>query len=153
MWLPLPYGDLEHVQAAQVPDGMLVTLLYGHRQSDGSPASQQVTFFVDQPGRVQEVGRRALGHDFPPLFEHRAWWVSPALDALVTLPDLLIDDGTVPDYGLKRFAPLVQARPAVVWMIFQTNLPFSSKSFARIFTRAFRSRRFSLSAMLTSSAE
>jgi hypothetical protein len=114
--LPLPYGDLEQVQAAQVPDGTLVTFVYGHRQSDGSPASQQFTYFVDQPGRVREVGRRALGHDFPPLFEHRAWWVSPALDALVLLPDLLIDDGTVPDYGVDRFAPLVQARPAVVWI-------------------------------------
>ena len=113
--LPLPYGDLEHVQAAQVPDGTLVTFVYGHRQADGSPASQQVTYFADRSGRVQEVGRRALGHDFPPLFEHRAWWVSPALDALVMLPDLLIDDGTVPDYGVDRFAPLVQARPAVVW--------------------------------------
>jgi hypothetical protein len=113
--LPLPYGDLEHVQAAQVPDGTLVTFVYGHRQADGSPASQQVTFFVDRSSRVQEVGRRALGHDFPPLFEHRAWWVSPALDALVLLPDLLIDDGTVPDYGGGRFAPLLQPRPAVAW--------------------------------------
>jgi hypothetical protein len=113
--LPLPYGDLEHVQAAQVPDGTLATFVYGHRQADGSPASQQVTYFVDRSGRVQEVGRRALAHDFPPLFEHRAWWVSPALDALVMLPDLLIDDGTVPDYGLERFAPLLQPRPAVAW--------------------------------------
>jgi hypothetical protein len=113
--LPLPYGDLEHVQAAQVPDGTLVTFVYGHRQADGSAASQQVTCFVDRSGRVQEVGRRARGHDFPPLFEHRAWWASPALNALVLLPDLLIDDGTVPDYGVGRFAPLLQARPAVVW--------------------------------------
>ena len=114
--LPLPYGDLEHVQAAQVPDGTLATFVYGHRQADGSPASQQITYFVEQSGRVQEVGRRALGHDFPPLFEHRAWWVSPALDALVMLPDLLIDDGTVPDYGAGRFAPMLQPRPAVVWI-------------------------------------
>jgi len=89
--------------------------VYGHRQADGSPASQQVTWFVDVAGRVQEVGRRALAHDFPPLFEHRAWWVSPALHALVSLPDLLVDNGTVPDYGVDRFAPLLQARPATVW--------------------------------------
>jgi hypothetical protein len=113
--LPLPYGDLALAEAAQVPEGMLVSFLYGRRQFDGSPASEQVTYLVDLSGRVQEVGRRALAHDFPPLFEHRAWWVSPALHALVSLPDLLVDNGTVPDYGVSRFAPLLQPRPAIVW--------------------------------------
>jgi hypothetical protein len=112
--LPLPYGDLALTEAAEVPDGMLVSFLFGRRQFDGSPASEQVTYLVDQAGRVQEVGRRTLAHDFPPLFEHRAWWVSPALHALVSLPDLLIDNGTVPDYGVPRYAPLLQPRPAVV---------------------------------------
>jgi hypothetical protein len=113
--LPLPYGDLERVKAARVPDGTLVTFLYGHRQADGSPVSQQVTCFVDAAGHVQEVGRRELAHDFPALFEHRAWWVSPALHALVSLPDLLVDNGTVPDYGASRFAPLLWPRPTIVW--------------------------------------
>ena len=113
--LPLPYGDLDRVKVAKVPDGTLVSFLYGHRQADGSPVSQQVTCFVDAAGRVQEVGRRELAHDFPALFEHRAWWVSPALHALVSLPDLLVDNGTVPDFGVSRFAPLLWARPAVVW--------------------------------------
>ncbi|PQO99232.1 hypothetical protein C5614_09050 [Massilia phosphatilytica] len=113
--LPLPYGDLEHVNAAEVPDGTLVTFVYGHRQADGYPASQQVTYLVDLSARVQEVARREIGHDFAPLFEHRAWWVSPALHALVSLPDLLIDDGTIPDAGVDHFAPLRQARPAAVW--------------------------------------
>jgi hypothetical protein len=113
--LPLPYGDLGAMSAAQVPDGTLVTFVYGHRQADGASASQQVTYFVDQAARVQEVGRRALAHDFPALFEHRSWWVSPLLAALVKLPDLLIDDGTVPDYGASRFAPLLRERPASVW--------------------------------------
>jgi hypothetical protein len=113
--LPLPYGDLESVAAAEIPDGTLVSFVYGHRQADGSPASQQVTYLVDPSSHVQEVGRRDIGHDFAPLFEHRAWWLSPALHALVALPDLLIEDGTVPDYGADRFAPLAQARPAIVW--------------------------------------
>jgi hypothetical protein len=113
--LPLPYGDLAVVQAAKVADGILVGFLYGQRQDDGSPVAQQVTYFVDAAGRVQEVARRGLAHDFPPLFEHRAWWASPALHALVSLPDLLIDNGTVPDYGANRFAPLLQPRPAIVW--------------------------------------
>jgi hypothetical protein len=113
--LPLPYGDLESVSAADVPDGTLVTFVYGFRQSDGFPASQQVTYLVDLSARVQEVARRDVGHDFAPLYEHRAWWVSPALHALVTLPDLLIDNGAIPDHGVGRFAPLLHPRPATVW--------------------------------------
>jgi len=113
--LPLPYGDLAQVYAAEVPDGTLITFVYGIRQSDGFPASQQVTYLVDLSARVQEVARRDIGHDFGPLFEHRAWWVSPALHALVSLPDLLIDNGTIPDAGESRFAPLLQARPAIAW--------------------------------------
>lgn len=113
--LPLPYGDLEHVNAADVPDGTLITFVFGNRQSDGYPASQQVTYLVDLSSRVQEVARREIGHDFAPLFEHRAWWVSPALHALVSLPDLSIDNGTIPDAGVPRFAPLLHARPAIAW--------------------------------------
>jgi hypothetical protein len=113
--LPLPFGDLDRVHAAQVAEGTLVTFVYGYRQFDGASASQQVTYLVDLSSRVQEVARRELAHDFPPLYEHRAWWISPALHALVQLPDLFIDNGTVPDYGVDRYAPLLQARPASVW--------------------------------------
>jgi hypothetical protein len=113
--LPLPYGDLQSAFAAQVQDGTLVTFIYGLRQSDRSPAAAQVTFLVDLAAREREVGRRTLAHDYPPLFEHRAWWISPALDMLVSVPDLLIDNGTVPDFGAGRFAPLLQARPAIAW--------------------------------------
>jgi hypothetical protein len=112
--LPLPFGDLDHVHAAQVPEGTLVTFVYGRRAFDGALPSQQITYLVDPSARVQEVGRRDLAHDFAPLYEHRAWWISPALHALAELPDLLVDDGTVPDYGVDRFAPLLQARPAIV---------------------------------------
>jgi hypothetical protein len=112
--LPLPFGDLDRVDAAQVADGTLVTFLYGARQADGAGAPRQVTYLVDGAGQAREVARRDLGQDYGALFAHRAWWVSPALDALVSLPDLLVDDGTVPDYGVGRFAPLLQARPAIV---------------------------------------
>ncbi|KQV40094.1 hypothetical protein [Massilia sp. Root335] len=113
--LPLPFGDLDRVYVAQVAEGMLVSFVYGHREFDGALPAQQITYLVDPSARVQEVGRRDLAHDFAPLYEHRAWWLSPALHALVELPDLLIDAGAIPDYGLNRFAPLLQARPATVW--------------------------------------
>lgn len=114
--LPMAFGDLAHVQVAQVPDGTLVSFLYGYRQNEGVAASPQVIYLVDRGGHATEVARRELAHDFPALFEHRAWWVSPALHALTSLPDLLVDEGNVPDHGAGRFDVLARARPPVVWI-------------------------------------
>jgi hypothetical protein len=113
--LPMPFRDLERVEAAKVGHGTLVTFLYGHRRNDGVVAAPQVTYLVDNAGRVSEVARRELAHDFPVLFEHKDWWLSPVLDALVQLPQLLVDKGIVPDYGVSRFEPLMRERPPQAW--------------------------------------
>jgi hypothetical protein len=113
--LPVLFGDLERVEAAQVADGTLLSFIGGYRRYDGFPAAPQVTYLVDADGRVTELKRRELAHDFPVLFEHKDWWLSPVLHALVTLPEILIDKGVVPDHGASRFAPLLQPRPASVW--------------------------------------
>jgi len=114
--LPMAFGDLANVQAAQVPDGLLVSFLYGYRQNAGVAASPQVVYLLDRGGHITEVARRELAHDFPALFEHRDWWVSPALHALSTLPDLFIDKGAIPDAGAGRFEALTRARPAPAWI-------------------------------------
>jgi hypothetical protein len=114
--LPLPFGDLARVEAAQVSDGTLVSFVYGRRRNDdGGLAAPQVTYLVDVAGRVTEVARRELAHDFHALFEHKDWWLSPALRALVQLPQVSIDKGIVPDYGVSRFEPLTRERPAAAW--------------------------------------
>ncbi|MGO4476181.1 hypothetical protein AB4Z32_07980 [Massilia sp. 2TAF26] len=113
--LPVPFGDIERVDAAPVADGTLVSVIAGERRNHGVDAAPQVTYLVDAGGRVTEVARRELAHDFPALFEHKDWWISPLLQAVVSLPDLLIDKGAVPDYGASRFAPLLLERPAVAW--------------------------------------
>jgi hypothetical protein len=113
--LPVLFGDLERVEAARVADGTLLSFIGGYRRHDGFPAAPQVTYLVDADGRVTELNRRELAHDFPVLFEHKDWWLSPVLHAVVTLPEILIDKGVVPDHGASRFAPLLQARPASVW--------------------------------------
>jgi hypothetical protein len=113
--LPVLFGDLERVEAARVADGTLLSFIGGYRRYDGFPAAPQVTYLVDADGRVTELNRRELAHDFPVLFEHKAWWLSPVLHAVVTLPEILIDKGVVPDHGASRFAPLLQPRPASVW--------------------------------------
>lgn len=114
--LPMPFGDLDRVDAASVADGTLVSLVYGYRQLEGVARAPQIVYLVDHTGHVQEVARRELTHDFPLLFEHRNWWASPALYSLLQLPDRLIDNGTVPDEGAGRLAPLLRARPAAVWI-------------------------------------
>jgi hypothetical protein len=113
--LPMPFGDLERAEAAQVADGTLVSLIGGYRSLDGYPSSFQAVYLVDGGGRVVEVGRRQMAHDFPVLFEHKDWWLSPVLQALVNLPDMLIEKGVVPDDGAGRFAPLMLARPPQAW--------------------------------------
>lgn len=70
----------------------------------------------DDAGAVREVSQRALVHEFPPLFEHRAWWMSPVLFSAVVLPELLIDNCDFPNAHASRLAPLVQPRPPIVWV-------------------------------------
>jgi hypothetical protein len=113
--LPLPFGDLERVDATGVTDGTLVSFVYGYRQADGVADAPQVVYLVDRAGHVQQVARRELSHDFPLLFEHKDWWVSPALYTLVGLPDALIDDGSIADDGALRFAQLLRPRPMEAW--------------------------------------
>lgn len=115
--LPMPFGDLGRVDAATVADGTLVSLAFGYRQVEGVASAPQIVYLVDNTGRVQEVAKRELTHDFPLLFEHKDWWASPALYSLLKLPDLLVDNGTVPDDGASRFAPLLRPRPAQVWIV------------------------------------
>jgi hypothetical protein len=113
--LPMPFGDLERTEVAQVADGTLVSLIGGYRSLDGYPSGFQAVYLVDAAGSVTELGRRQLLHDFPALFEHKDWWLSPLLHAVVQLPDMLIEKGVVPDDGASRFAPLMLARPAPAW--------------------------------------
>jgi hypothetical protein len=113
--LPVPFGDIERVDAAQVADGTLLSVIAGHRRNDGVMAAPQVTWLVDNAGKVSELGRRELAHDFPVLFEHKDWWLSPVLHAAVSLPEILLEKGIVPDDGAGRFAPLMLARPPAAW--------------------------------------
>jgi hypothetical protein len=113
--LPMPLGDIERVEVGQVADGTLVSFIGGYRSLDGYPLGFQAVYLVDAGGGITEVGRRQLAHDFPALFEHKDWWLSPVLHAAVSLPDILVDKGVVPDDGASRYAPLMQPRPASAW--------------------------------------
>jgi hypothetical protein len=113
--LPMLFGDLARVDLAQVADGLLVSFTGGKRRIEGVSDARQLTWLIDPAGHAHEVARRTLAHDFPPLFEHRHWWPSPALHALVNLPDIRIDEGVVPDDGASHFEPLLRPRPVEAW--------------------------------------
>ncbi|RZA32281.1 MAG: hypothetical protein EOP92_26865, partial [Lysobacteraceae bacterium] len=95
--LPGPFGDLARVDVARLLDGTLLSFDFGRRMVDGETGSRQQVLFVDAAGRVQTVASRAVGHDFPLLFEHRAWWLSPLAKAVLDLPERLLDKGSIED--------------------------------------------------------
>jgi hypothetical protein len=95
--LPGPLSDLERVDIAPMLDGTLLSFTGGRAMLDGASGSTQAVFFVDADGHAHAIATRAIGHDFPLLFEHADWWLSPAMHALLKLPQLLYADGTVPD--------------------------------------------------------
>lgn len=111
--IPLPGAseDLASVDVAPVDDGTLVNFVFGKRMIDGVPGGDQVILLVDSHGRATEVARRPLAHDFPTLFEHKDWWVSPLLHAVDGLPARLLATPAV-------FAPIPMGlpRPAQAWI-------------------------------------
>jgi hypothetical protein len=113
--LPGAFSDLGRVQVAELADGTLLSFIYGRQMMNGGPASSQVLMFVDRAGKAGVVARRELAHEFPLLFEQRDWWISPALQAVAALPEMLIDKGLVLDRGESRYTgDLGYPRPAAV---------------------------------------
>jgi hypothetical protein len=108
--LPGPFGDLARVDVARMLDGTLLSFNFGRRMAQGEAGSRQHLLFVDTAGRAQTLHSRPLEHDFPALFEHRTWWLSPVLHTLAGLPERLMDKGIIAD--LPAQPP--QSRPAIV---------------------------------------
>lgn len=110
--LPGPFGDLGRVDVARLLDGTLLSFNFGRRMTWGETGSRQHVLFVDTAGRVQTVSVRELAHDFPLLFEHRDWWLSPVVHAIATLPERLLDKGQIAD---APSTPILDAgRPGAV---------------------------------------
>lgn len=109
-----PLSDLERVDIAPLLDGTLVSLTGGRSMENGVADSRQTVLFIDGDGRAQTTATRAIAHDYPLLFEHAHWWLSPVLHGLVTLPQQLYDDGHVPD--LAGSGAVQRARPPAVWI-------------------------------------
>lgn len=119
--LPRGLTDLARVDVLPLLDGTLVSFLSGRHMVDGVGAGEQVVQFADEAGHAIEVARRPLTHDFPALFEHRAWWFSPSLHALVALPSELLSAGGVADPE-QRTPWYARPRPPIAWVAAALNV-------------------------------
>jgi hypothetical protein len=115
--LPGAFSDLDRVDVADLLDGTLVSLSFGRNMVNGAETVPQTIYHVDAGGRAAVVAQRALRHDFPVLFNHHDWWVSPVLHAVMALPDVLLDKGIVLDKGRSaKSNALTRTRPAQAWI-------------------------------------
>jgi len=111
--IPLPgaAADLAELDATRVEDGVIVSFVFGKRMIDGAPGGEQLILHLDDQGRTTEIARRPLAHDFPMLFEHKDWWISPVLQAVDGLPSRVL---TTP--AIFPPLPLDMPRPAGAWI-------------------------------------
>jgi hypothetical protein len=113
--LPRQVSDLVTSDMVHLLDGTLVSLTYGQGLIDGVEGGMQIVYFIDGLGKAVEVARRTLAHDFPALFEHRSWWVSPILNLVSRLPGRLYGGNAAPD-GEQFTTPFLMPRPLVAWV-------------------------------------
>lgn len=110
---PGPFSDLARVDIVErIADGTLVSFTGGFAMRRGQQGGTQTVFFVDNAGHAVVVAERALNHDYPMLYEHASWYLSPVLDYLTDLPGMLFMDGKAQDVHHTTGAQA--ARPPIV---------------------------------------
>jgi hypothetical protein len=113
--LPGPLSNLDRVDIAKLNEGTLLSFDYGRAMASGAPGSSQTIMFVGTDGKAEIISRRLLTHDYPSLYEHREWWLSPLLQSVVSLKDIIFDRGTIPDQDDPwHTAELRYPRPPIV---------------------------------------
>lgn len=115
--LPEAFSQLDRIDTATLLDGTLLSLSFGYEMARGGGEATQSILLVDPAGAVRLVAQRHLAHDFPALFEHHEWWVSPVLHAVRKLPAALLDKGIILDKGRQQQTnALLAERPAIAWI-------------------------------------
>lgn len=109
--LPAAYSDLGFVDVAELEGQTLVSFMFGKRMAAGVSQSDQVLMLASPGAAPRQVAVRAVAHDFGALYEHRDFWLSPVMQAVVDVPEALIDDGKIPDVIAARFE-----RSTTVWI-------------------------------------
>jgi len=115
--LPGPFSDLERIDIASLLDATLISFSFGRGMASGAGEATQTIMLVEPAGRARQVAQRQLTHDFPAVFEHHDWWISPVLHTVLALPDALLDRGMVLDHGkVQYFNELEKERPPAAWL-------------------------------------
>lgn len=115
--LPEAFSVLDRVDIASLLDGHLVSFTFGRGMWKGTGESSQSIMLIDGAGHSRLIAQRKLTHDFPAIFEHHNWWISPALHALLSLPEALLDRGMILDKGKLAYTnELDETRPLQAWL-------------------------------------
>lgn len=117
VYLPQPFSDLDRADVATLPGGTLVSFSFGRGMAGGAGDATQTILLVGPEGQARLVAQRRLAHDFPAVFEHLDWWLSPVLHTVLALPDALLDKGMVLDRDKGLYSnELEEVRPAAAWL-------------------------------------
>ncbi|MES2902426.1 MAG: hypothetical protein V4723_22045 [Pseudomonadota bacterium] len=114
---PHPFSDLDRVDVANMLDGTLVSASFGRTMQFGQGEASQTILFIDAGGSARLVAQRRLTHDYPALYEHLEWWISPLLHTVAALPDALIGKGQVLDKGKEQLVQRLGGHhPVSAWI-------------------------------------
>ena len=76
-------GDLLRLDVADLSDRLLLSFVFGQDSIDGPRRAWQHLMSVAPVGTVRTLAERPLPPDYPDLMRFRAYWGSPAIQALV----------------------------------------------------------------------
>jgi len=106
--------NIGRIDAAELLDGYLVSLLHGRQSYHQDVPAWQSVFRLHEDGRVEALARREIGRDYPLLFRHLGWVVTPLWYALQYRLGWIVSGDAE---GLPRAAWIAIAALAVACML------------------------------------
>lgn len=110
--VPLPglIGDLRRLDAAPLPDRVVVSFFFGQNSIEGQSRAWQRVVSVAPDGAIQTLVERAFAPEFGDALRFRQVWLSPAIDLLARAIERV--DGRTPP--IQRREPV--RVPRGVWI-------------------------------------
>jgi hypothetical protein len=111
---PTPLGDETFVNIAPLLDGTLVSTTNLNPRLVGEAGTAQLVYFVDQDGHQHTVAQRKLIRDFPLVFEHDNWIISPLIHSINSSISLLMELSGGKNYA--NYDTIELPRPPQAWI-------------------------------------